>query len=91
MERRTLLRSLLASVIAAPVLGAYETTVIALVEADDERYMRQAIRLAGNVPKFPFGAVLVDREKGVVVAEGWNRSVHNPTLNGLISRVNAKN
>src|SRR5678816_3245436 len=88
MERRTLLRSLLASVIAAPVLGVSETTVIGVVEADDERYMRQAIRLAGNVPKFPFGAVLVDREKGVVVAEGWNRSVHNPTWHGEMDAIN---
>ena len=92
MERRTLLRSLLSSVVAAPVLGSYAATRVAaepaLVEPDDERYMKRAIRLAGNVPKFPFGALLVDQEKGVVVAEGWNRSVHNPTWHGEMDAIN---
>jgi tRNA(Arg) A34 adenosine deaminase TadA len=54
----------------------------------DEHYMRQAIRLAGNVPKYPFGALLVDPEKGVIVAEGWNRSVDNPTWHGEMDAIN---
>jgi tRNA(Arg) A34 adenosine deaminase TadA len=86
MQRRTLLRNL---VLAAPMMGACEAVVTAkpVVQPDDERYMSRAIRLAGNVPKYPFGAVLVD-QTGAVVAEGWNRSVHNPTWHGEMDAIN---
>lgn len=88
MERRTMLRNLFSSVVLAPMLGGYATSAPAsIVEADDERYMKRAIRLAGNVPKFPFGALLVD-EKKEIVAEGWNRSVHNPTWHGEMDAIN---
>src|SRR5678815_4946583 len=89
MERRTLLRNLLSSVVAVPVIGAVESKIIAnaLLEADDESHMRKAIRLAGNQPKYPFGALLVDEEKRVV-GEGWNRSVHNPTWHGEMDAIN---
>lgn len=89
MKRRTLLRNLFSSVVAVPVLGAYDTVVTArpLVQPNDEQYMKRAIRLAGNVPKYPFGALLVD-QKGTVVAEGWNRSVHNPTWHGEMDAIN---
>jgi tRNA(Arg) A34 adenosine deaminase TadA len=86
MERRTLLRNLVSSVVAVPVLRAFETRAIA-IEADDENYMRRAIRLAGNNPKYPFAAVLVDQEKRVV-GEGWNRSVDNPTWHGEMDAIN---
>src|SRR5215204_1119167 len=90
MERRTLLRNLFSSVVAVPMLGAFGTEIIAntVVEPDDEDYMRRAIRAAGNVPKYPFGVVLVDQEKGVVLAEGWNRSIHNPTWHGEMDAIN---
>lgn len=89
MERRTLLRNLLSSIVAVPVLGALQTKTSAttLVEPADEQYMQRAIRLAGNVPKYPFGALLVD-EQGAVVAEGWNRAVHNPTWHGEMDAIN---
>ena len=88
MERRTLLRNLFSSVVVAPMLGRYATSAGTLIaDADDERYMKRAIRLAGNVPKFPFAAVLVD-EKKEIVAEGWNRSVHNPTWHGEMDAIN---
>lgn len=89
MERRALLRSLVSTVVAVPVIGAVETKIIAnaLVEADDELHMRRAIRAAGNQPKYPFGAVLVDEERRVV-AEGWNRSMHNPTWHGEMDAIN---
>jgi len=57
-------------------------------ELDHERYMRQAIALAGHVPDRPFGAVIIDRETGEVVAEGWNKSDDNPTLHGEIDAIN---
>ena len=80
MERRTLLRNLVSSMVAVPVLGAFNTKIGAntLVEPGDEQYMKKAIRLAGNVPKHPFGALLVDQQEGTIVAEGWNRSVIIP-------------
>src|ERR1041385_6676613 len=84
MKRRTLLRNLL---VAAPMLGAFEISQAAVVEADDERHMKTAIRLGGNNPKYPFRALLVD-QKGAVVAEGWNRSVHNPTWHGEMDAIN---
>ena len=94
MKRRTLLYNLLSSVVVAPLAHAYATKTIfgnevynPLVETDDEQYMRRAIRAAGNVPKFPFGAVLVDQQKRVV-AEGWNRSVLNPTWHGEMDAIN---
>lgn len=94
MNRRTLLHNLLSSIVVAPVAHAYATKTIfgdevynPLVEPDDEQYMRRAIRVAGNVPKYPFGAVLVDQQKRVV-AEGWNRSVHNPTWHGEMDAIN---
>lgn len=91
MERRTLLRSLLSSIVAAPGLGTYAAARVAagtLVEPDDELYLRRAIRLASNNAKFPFAALLVDREKSVVVGEGWNRSAHNPTWHGEMDAIN---
>ena len=95
MKRRTLLHNLFSSMLALPVAGAYATKTFALehftipntfIEPDDESQMRRAIRLAGNVPKYPFGALLVDQQ-GVVVAEGWNRSVNNPSDSALYPRI----
>ncbi|HVL15658.1 MAG TPA: nucleoside deaminase [Gemmata sp.] len=55
---------------------------------DHERYMRHAIALAANAPDRPFGAAVVDRDTGAVVAEGWNRSDENPTWHGEIDAIN---
>jgi tRNA(adenine34) deaminase len=90
MKRRTLLRNLLSSMVAVPVLNSYGKS-LALdpsVTPDDDRYMQRAIRLAGNNPKYPFAAVLVDATKGAVIAEGWNRSVLNPTWHGEMDAIN---
>jgi tRNA(Arg) A34 adenosine deaminase TadA len=56
--------------------------------AGHERFMRRAIALAGNNPKYPFGALLVDAANSSVVAEGWNRSAQNPTWHGEIDAIN---
>jgi len=99
MKRRTLLQQLFSSMLAVPVLGACESSGIAAADSgfearaavvgpDDAQYMRRAIRLGANVPKYPFGALLLDHTKGVVVAEGWNRSVHNPTWHGEMDAIN---
>ena len=91
MKRRTLLHNLFSSLVALPVLGSVETNIIASLhesfEPDDEQFMKRAIRLAENNPKYPFAAVLVD-EKKTVVAEGWNRSVLNPTWHGEMDAIN---
>ena len=57
-------------------------------DRDHERYMRRAIELAGNVPVLPFGAVIVDRDSGKILAEGWNKSDINPTWHGEIDAIN---
>ena len=57
-------------------------------DLDHERYMRRAIELAGNVPDLPFGSVIVDRDTGKMLAEGWNKSTINPTWHGEIDAIN---
>src|SRR5262249_2244065 len=82
----TLLYNLLTSVVVAPV-ATRTIFSYAVVEPDDEQYMRRAIRLAANNPKYPFAAVLVDKQNHLV-AEGWNRSVTNPTRQGEMDAIN---
>ena len=53
-----------------------------------EYFMRRAIVLALEAPEFPFGAVIVKRTTGEIVAEGCNQSVHNPTFHGEIVAIN---
>lgn len=53
-----------------------------------ERYMQRAIALAKEAPQFPFGAVIVQRATGVIVAEGHNRSAESPTFHGEIVVIN---
>ena len=57
-------------------------------DLDHERYMRRAIALAANVPNLPFGAVIVSRDSGTIVAEGWNKTSINPTWHGEIDAIN---
>lgn len=60
-----------------------------MLEWDHDRYMRRAIDLTAHVPELPFAAVIVDREREVIVAEGWNKSSMNPTWHGEIDAINA--
>lgn len=53
-----------------------------------EHYMYRAIELALQVPEFPFGAVIVRRETGEIVAEGFNQSAINPTFHGEMVALN---
>jgi len=53
-----------------------------------EDYMRQAIALAKQVPRLPFGAVIVRRATGEIVGEGFNRSSESPTFHGEIDAIN---
>lgn len=55
---------------------------------DHKLYMQRAIELAANVPNFPFGALIVDRDNGKILAEGWNKSSINPTFHGEIDAIN---
>jgi tRNA(adenine34) deaminase len=55
---------------------------------DHERYLRRAIELTANCPDLPFGAVIVHRLTGRVVAEGWNRTHENPTWHGEFDAIN---
>jgi len=90
MKRRTLIRNLFSSLVAVPMLLEARSVLgesSLLVEPADEAHMRRAIGLGGNNPKYPFAAVLVDQQKGVV-SEGWNRSVHNPTWHGEMDAIN---
>jgi tRNA(Arg) A34 adenosine deaminase TadA len=44
--------------------------------------------MAKQVPALPFGAVIVRRATGVIVAEGHNRSSESPTFHGEIVVIN---
>jgi tRNA(Arg) A34 adenosine deaminase TadA len=50
--------------------------------------MRRAIALARQVPRLPFGAVIVQRATGDIVAEGFNKSSESPTFHGEIDAIN---
>jgi len=54
----------------------------------NEDYMRRAIELALKIPEFPFGAVIVRRATGEIVAEGYNQSSQNPTFHGEMVAIN---
>jgi tRNA(adenine34) deaminase len=51
-------------------------------------YMRLAIVMAQKVPRYPFGAVIVRRTTGEVLAKGYNRSSRNPLVHGEIDVIN---
>ncbi|MDP1563934.1 MAG: hypothetical protein Q8M16_21340 [Pirellulaceae bacterium] len=55
---------------------------------DHEQYMQRAIVLAANVPDFPFAALIVNRDNGTILAEGWNKAAINPTFHGEIDAIN---
>lgn len=57
---------------------------------DQEGYMQRAIALAGKVPDLPFGAVIVDRDTGTILSEGWNKTSINPTWHGEIAAINTQ-
>ena len=53
-----------------------------------EYFMRRAIELALKVPQFPFGAIIVKRDTGEIIAEGFNQSTLNPTFHGEMVAIN---
>ena len=53
-----------------------------------EKYMRLAIAIARRNRAAPFGAILIHRRTGEVVAEGLNRWQENPTWHGEIDAIN---
>ena len=55
---------------------------------DHEARMRQAIAVAKNNNAAPFGAVIVQRASGEIVATGVNASSENPTWHGEIVALN---
>lgn len=54
----------------------------------DEDFMQKAIEMGRKNPRHPFGAIVVDRSKNVVMAEGVNQSNINPLLHGEIVAIN---
>ncbi len=70
----------------APTVGILEEVWLPSMN-DHEYYMRRAIELATQVPELPFGAVIVDGNLGVILAEGWNQTSLNPILHGEIDAI----
>ena len=50
--------------------------------------MRRAIAPATRVPRVPFGAALVQRTTGEIVADGFNRSPESRAFHGDIDAIN---
>ena len=50
--------------------------------------MRHAIAIARQVPRRPFGAVIVRRTTGEIIAKGYNRFSESPTFHGEIDAIN---
>ena len=53
-----------------------------------EHYMRRAIELGKHNPRLPFGALIVDRVSGEILAAGRNRTEINPIWHGEIDAIN---
>ncbi len=53
-----------------------------------EDHMRQALAMAQQAPEVPYGAVLVVRANGKVMARGVNRHRENPIFHGEIDAIN---
>ncbi|MGJ0485112.1 MAG: nucleoside deaminase [Methylomicrobium sp.] len=50
--------------------------------------MQCAIELARLAPQYPFGAVIIRRQDGECVGQGFNRSDLNPTFHGEMVAIN---
>jgi tRNA(adenine34) deaminase len=59
-----------------------------VMKKSHEDYMRKAIAQALKAPEFRFGAIIVKRETGEIVAEGFNQSSLNPTFHGEMVAIN---
>ncbi|WP_445115691.1 nucleoside deaminase [Acinetobacter sp. WZC-1] len=91
-------RQLLKMMGAAMVIPLTATTVAArplrsasLPETEmkkHESYMKEAIKEAAKNPYYPFGAVIVHRKTGEILARGVNASGDNPILHGEIQAIN---
>jgi hypothetical protein len=55
---------------------------------DHHAHMLNAIELARENPRAPFGSVPVERRTGRIVASGVNQSSANPTLHGEMTAIN---
>jgi tRNA(Arg) A34 adenosine deaminase TadA len=73
---------------AGPFPQAPEVAAPPFPELDHATFMRRAIAQAQEVPLLPFGAVLVRKATGEILAEGHNRSAANPTFHGEMDVIN---
>ncbi|MEZ6174319.1 MAG: nucleoside deaminase [Candidatus Scalinduaceae bacterium] len=55
---------------------------------DHKYFMKRAILMAKRAREFPFGAVIVRRQTGEIVSEGFNRSRNSPTFHAEIDAIN---
>jgi len=59
------------------------------LKLQDEMYMAQAMEVACQNLKRPFGALLVDTREGEVIASAVNRSYRNPVAHGEMEVIQA--
>jgi tRNA(adenine34) deaminase len=81
-----LVAGLLAMPLAASAQPASSATRLPSAQlAADERFMRMALVLGRQNPRYPYGCVIVQTVTGRVIAQGVNHSSVNPMLHGEIA------
>lgn len=92
-SRRNLLLSSASALIAEQTMFANlaveskENSAIKHFDLDHEKFMRLAIEQGKKVPKYPFGAVVVNIKTKEVVAHGFVRAEKNPIWHGEMSAI----
>jgi tRNA(Arg) A34 adenosine deaminase TadA len=73
-----------------PTLNDFERSIQTNqhLQQDHKFFMKRAILLAKRSRKYPFGAVIVRRNTGEIVAEGFNQSQTSPTFHAEIDAIN---
>lgn len=86
--RRWVLAGVAGLVCSDPLAASAAVDFAGMSQATHERGMRLAIAIAARNRRFPFGAVIVGADGGVL-AEGVNNARANPVLHGEIVCMNA--
>ncbi len=91
LSKRELMVNFLVMISANLLPGNVKANIIKkekLFHQSHEYYMQFAIEEAKKIPKYPFGAVIVNRLTGEIISRGYNQSIDNPTLHGEIVAIN---
>ena len=92
MKRRNILACLSGLALVAPIsrasVNASNISLTDIPRSVHESAMREAINVARENPRYPFGAVITKASTGQIVASGVNSAGSNPTMHGEIACIN---